>query len=643
MLEFIRNFFSGWIAWIVIGILVFVFAVWGIGNYFTDSGEVIVAEVGDEQITDRQFNERWLAYQRQMRERFGDIFDSGLFEESELRRQVLDAMIDERVLQLAAADARFAVSDEMLRTQIRRFDAFRVGDEFSPEVYRSQLTMAGMTVGGFEGRMRSEMLADQMRGLAAVTAIATDAEIERFVALRDQERDFDFRLYRASDFADDVVIEESDIEAYYQENTSQFMAPAEAMVEYVELTAEQVVDLIEVDEALLRTRYEQARRQFMSEEVRVASHILFEFFPDAGEDEIAEKRALADEVYQRIQDGESFEELARAYSDDPGSAMDGGDLGEVERGMMVDAFERALFDLDEGEVSPPVRSEFGFHIIYNREIIESEGQSFEEARERLAEEAREIELDRAMLEQTDRLMTLTFENDGNLLAVADGMGLELKTAGPIRRDGGEGIFADRQVLDAVFSERVIAGSSSDPISLDDQHVVVVAVTEYTPAQPRELDQVREQIVERLRRERSSVLANEAAVAAREGLEPVDDAPLAALAGDEGEDVEQAREIKRNSTDYPRALVQAVFRMPRPAEQSVEIAVLDAGNGNHAVVALRAVRDGSMERLSGGQIDDVREQLGQGMVNAESPALVQYLRSQYRVTINEDRLRARAFD
>jgi peptidyl-prolyl cis-trans isomerase D len=640
MLESIRNFFSGWIAWLVIGVLVFVFAVWGIGNYFTGTGEIVVAEVGDEAITQQQFNERWLNYQAQMRQRFGEIYDSGLFDEDQLRRQVLEAMIDEQVLQQAAEDAGFGVSDDMLRQEITGFEAFQVAGDFNPELYRSQLSMAGLTPTGFEARLRADLRANQMRSLPAVTALASTQEIARYVALRDQERDFSFRVFAAEDFVEQVELEEGSVESYYEDNSDRFMKPAEAQVRYVQLTPSYVDEFIEIDDSLLRTRYEQSRAQFMSPEIRVASHILFEVFPDADDEQIEAKREAAESAYQRLQDGADFAELASEVSEDPGSADIGGDLGEVERGMMVDAFEQALYNLPEGEFSEPVQTEFGFHIILNRETIESEGQSFEEAREQLAEEARELERERAMLEQTDRLMTINFENEGSLDAVAEGMDLEVQSAGPITRQGTpDGLFADAEVLEAVFSEAVIGGMNSEPITLEDQSVVVVSVNQYAPEEVRPLDEVREQIVETLQREQAGALARAAAEAELESLGELSaEAPLAGLAGDDGEGVTQASAIKRNNTQQPRAVVRAAFRMSKPSEQQPVVAdVVDAQGEDVAIVALTAVRDGRTEALSAAQLEDVRQELAESLVNVEGPALVANLRAKYSIVINEDEL------
>jgi len=319
-----------------------------------------------------------------------------------------------------------------------------------------------------------------------------------------------------------------------------------------------------------------------------------------------------------------------------GSAQQGGDLGVVERGMMTEAFEKALFDLPEGAISDPVRTEFGFHVILNRKIIPEHGKSFAEVRDQLQQEIEESEAERKYLETADRLYDAAFENDGNLLPVAEELHLKIQHAGPFARTDHTGIAANPAVLKAAFSDAVLVdGSTSDPIDLGPNHVMVLRVAEHIKSKTKPLADVHDQIRGILRDQQAAKLAEQAA---DEALDAAQKAGQLVASGEGFKaDIVHADSLGRQDyKEHPQALIDEVFRLERPGDKPV-IRKVSAGGSSFAVVSLSQVLPGDPDKLSGAQREDIRTQLQHEYGSAETAALFAYLRSTFDIDIQPDRM------
>ena len=637
MLQNIRDLISGWLAMVVISLLAIPFALWGINNYFSMSTPTYVAKVADMEISSDQFRQRLQLYRRQMQQRFGDTLDSSFFEQPVIKQNILDVLINEEVLRQSARASGFAVPDSAIQETIAGLPFLQIDGKFSAEAYRTYLTSVGNTFEQFQRRIGEDLLSRSLRSVAAQTSLVSDPEVLAYIQLRDQTRRFDYELFQAADFADQVKVDEAQIETYYQSHPEQFKTVEKVKINYVELDAKDLETHVSIDEQDLKSRYDQEKSQFVAPEQRIASHILLEVPDSADAAKVAEIRARAQSLADRARKGEDFAALAKANSQDAGSAAQGGDLGEVEQGMMTDAFDKALFSLAEGAISDPVRTEFGFHVIYNRKIIPEHGKTFAEVRDQLQHEIEESESERLYLGTADRLYDAAFENDGNLLPVAEELGLEVKHAGPFARGDKTGIAANPAVLKAAFSDAVLVdGSTSDPIDLGPNHVMVLRVAEHIKSKTKPLKDVHDEIQGILRDQAASKLANEAADKAL-------DAALNAKAlvkGGDGfhADIVKAEGIGRQDyKDHPQALITAVFQLPHPQGDNAVIKKVSAGASSYAVVALSKVSPGDPEKLSGGQREDIRGQLESDYGSAETAALFAYLRSTFEIDIQPDRM------
>jgi peptidyl-prolyl cis-trans isomerase D len=638
VLQSIRERLTGILAFFILGILVIPFAFVGVNSYFTSSTDNIVARVNDAEITANDFNQSYSNYRRRMQSIMGAAFDPVAFDTLIARREHLDALIDEELMNQAARSIDLEVDDDRLAEQIRRIPAFQVDGVFNVDVYQSRLLAQGLSPKQFEQEMRTREIMNQLPSGIFSSSITTQSELEEFIGLQEQTRQFKAVLVPAQ--VEEVTVEATaeEIQAYYDENMAAYQSEEMVVIEYLELNALDIPTGTEPDEDFLRSRFEQQEGRFVSPEQRLASHILIEVSPDADDATKETARQQAEDLSGRAKDGEDFAELAREYSQDAGSAALGGDLGWIEPGFMSEAFETALYELSmDNPVSDPVQTGFGWHVIQLREIQASTGMSFEEAREILITEHQAEESEREFLDQADRLVDLIYEDPTTLESAALDLGLDVKQAGPFSRAGGEGIAANPDVVSAAFSDLVLLQASvSDPVDLGENHIVMIRLNEHLPAAARPLEEVSEQITETLKQQRAQDLAKSKA---EELLAALDDegATIESLAEAAGLETVVSDAAKRRDFTPDPVTVREVFRLAGPTGEEPVRAVVDSSNG-FALVILESVTAGSMPENMAQGTQQFRRQIANAAASAESLGVLRQLRDSATVEVFEDRLR-----
>jgi peptidyl-prolyl cis-trans isomerase D len=391
------------------------------------------------------------------------------------------------------------------------------------------------------------------------------------------------------------------------------------------------------EDDVLREEFEDQKARFVSPEQRQVSHILIEVSSDAGEAEKETARQIAEDLSRRARAGEDFASLAIENSQDQGSAPSGGDLGWVETGVMVKAFENAMYELTlEAPISEPVQTGFGWHVILLREIRESTGMSFDEARITLIREYEEDITARAFLEQADRLVDLVYEDPTTLESAALVLDLPVNVAGPFPRSGGEGIATFPEVVREAYSDLVLLqGSVSDPVNLDENHLVMIRLREHLPVALKPLEEVREEIIltlsDNLARDIAKASAMELLAALQNG-----DSELEILATESGLEYARHETVKRNSFVPDATLVQEVFRLQAPAENETVQAVLPTGNG-FAVVEMDTVEMGVLEVGALLARKQYQRVIANNSSSQENYALMKQLRANAEVIVYEDRI------
>jgi peptidyl-prolyl cis-trans isomerase D len=506
------------------------------------------------------------------------------------------------------------VSDASIAERILTAPVFQVDGKFSPQLYERFLRNQGMSPAFFEAQLRKETLTRQLRLGIEQTAFATAPELDRYLRLQNQKRDFGFLTFPVQAFAAKVQISEDEVKRFYEENKTRFMQPETVRIAYVELSADALAASTPVDEQEVRKYYEEHQVEFVKPEARRASHILFSVAAGASAEAEQAARNNAEEVRKRLEKGESFETLAKQLSQDTVSAKQGGDLGFWKRKAGLDtAFEERLFTLKKGELSEPVRSVFGYHIIRLDDIQQSVAEPYEKVRDQIQKKVGEEKARERFYDLAEKLNELTYEHPETLQNAKEELNLTIQHSGYFGRGSGQGIAANPKVVQAAFSEDVLEkGNNSSAIEITPAHVVVLRVEDRRPEAQRPLDEVRGPITEQLRGEKARAAARAAAEKAlatlKGGTVPT------VVAQETGAEWKTVTSVVRTDTQLPRPVVEAAFRMPRPKASAPSLDRASLPSGDEAVVVLSSVQDGA-----GAAPEDKPAEKGMALLEADAVA------------------------
>ena len=577
MLQNIRDNSQGWIAKTIIGIIVMLLALTGFEAIFNAaSNNQNAAEVNGEEISRYDLDQAMNMQRRQLAQQLGQDFDASLLDDRLLRDSALGSLIDRMLLLQSAKSANFAFSSEALDQLILQTPEFQVDGAFSAARFDQVIQQMGYSRLQFRQLLEQEMLIGQLRAGISGTGFVTDQQVDNFARLEMQTRDFATLTLPAQQEA--IEVGDEQIKEYYEANADRFRTPEQVIVEYVELKKESFFDQVEVSDEELQELYQKQIANLA--EQRRAAHILIETGGELSDDEA---KAKIDEIATRVKNGDDFAAVAKEASQDPGSASEGGDLGFAGPGVYDQAFEDALYALNEGEVSAPVKSEFGWHIIKLLGVQSPEVPAFESLKPQLVRELKAQQVEQRFVETSKQLEDSAFEAS-DLAQPAQELGLMVQTTEAFGRDGGEGITANRQVIQAAFSDEVLVdGANSSVIELDPDTSIALRVKEHLKPAAIPLADVREDIVQQLQRS----LAAEAARAKGEQL-------LADLRKGQQPDDGQWQAVEaatRSQEGVAPALLRAVFRMPRPEQQDKpSYSGVALSNGDYAVVRLNGVNE-----------------------------------------------------
>ncbi len=592
MLQAIRERAQGWIAWLIVILISIPFALWGIQSYTGIGGEPVAATVDGADITQRDLDQRFQRTRMELRERLGAAYRPELFDDKQLRREVLDDMIRERLVLETSHALGLRASDQEVRLTVLADPAFRANGRFDNDIYETRLRQNGMIPAQFEDRLRQRLLVAQLARALEATEVVTDREMDEATRLTRQTRDLSYLTLPAERFASDDPVSEAEIASYYEANRAKFQVPEQVKVEYLVLDVQHLPGVDTPSDDKLREAYAAHPEHFGQPERRRARHILVSVPSGADVAAEAQAKAAIQTARQRIAEGEEFAAVAQEVSQDPGTKGRGGDLGEFGRGVMDPAFEQAAFSLTQGQLSEPVRSRFGYHLIETTGITPASTKPFEAVRAELIAEVTQQEASSHFFDQSERLATLVYEAPDSLAPAAEQLGLEVQTSDWIPRTGGTDFFGNPKVLNAAFSDDLIKqGVNSELIEpeRDRMQALVLRVLDHRDASSKPLPDVRDEIVAALRQVRAREAAFAAAEAMRQRLN--DGASLADVAGDYA--VASPGSVRREDGGVPQEVRDVAFTLSRPAQGSVSAGSTKLNDGA-ALVVVSQVEDGSLE-------------------------------------------------
>lgn len=636
MLANIRDKAKGWVAWLLVILISIPFALWGINSYFEAQARVPVAEVNGETISLDDFQQALEAQRRALRRSLGKRATPGLLDSPRLKRQVLDAMIARQLLIEDAAARGFRISDAQLRELIRSDPAFQRGGRFDKRLYERALRNAGLDPVAFEESLRADNTIAQLRNGFVESAIVPMAELNRLLRIVDQVREFEYATLRPAMFMTAIRVSEEDVRAYYDSHRNDFQEPEKVRLQYLRLSVGDIARKIRVDEAALRQAYQEEANRYVVPEARRARHILVRVSEGADANAVAEARRKAESLRARLLDGADFAELARKESADRLTATKGGDLGFVSRGVMEPAFDKALFALRPGEISRPVRTRYGWHLIRLEAVRPEKRKPLAEVRAELEAQIRRKEASRRFLDLAETFRDLVYEQPDSLQPAADELDLKVETTDWVTRRGGKGIAGNPKVVAAAFSEEVLAGENSEVIELDPDTLVALRIAEHRPARQRPLTEVRDEVERRLRIEKARARAVEAGQKILARLRAGGD--WKSLLGAAGVSARSSGVVKRDAAEgVPSAVLRQAFRLTKPREGPT-YGALDRGAEGYVLIRLTRVTDGDPAKVDDKLRKRARELLRRRNGEEFFAAYREGLRQAADIVIHEDNLR-----
>ncbi len=601
LIQRLRDGSDGILAKVIIGLIIIVFGLFGFGSITTFLAPVPkVATVNGQDVT-QQAMEIAVERNRRLLQARGVTLDQ--INEDELRDNVLRELISREILSQATDEFDLYYSDALLDGEIISSDVFKVDGVFNADQFQNVIRSAGYTPLVYRDEMRTDSLFSQMLAGIRQSAFVTEAESKRYSSLLSQTRDLAYLQIRVDGLIDEVSVSDEEIADYYADRSVDFVTEETVNLQYVELKHEQLAAELEVDEEALEQYYRENQGDYSTDESRRVAHILIEASDDLS---MEATQVKANEVYGRIKQGEDFAALAGDVSDDVGSRDNGGDLGFNPQGTFFPEFEAAAYGLALDQVSEPVETEIGYHIIKLLEINEAVQPTLADVRVEVEQRYRMYATEDEFVTSSSRLAEMLFEAI-DLEAPAAELGLEVLSTGNLSRESENFLMANNSVATAAFSADVlIDGNNSDLLELTDSHHVGIRVEGYSPSVSRSLAEVTEDIRYILRRGKAESLAG---VTADSIVEAINGGSLSQYVANEyGLDWIVAPSLSRFSRDINPLVMREAFKLPRPADDKESLGIAILPNGDSLVLRVSEVTNRPSTELVEAEVASFRESL-----------------------------------
>ncbi|HNC51463.1 MAG TPA: SurA N-terminal domain-containing protein [Accumulibacter sp.] len=620
---------------IFLALITLPFAFWGVDSYVRNMGAGSdLASVGDSKITMPQFDQAWRAQQERMRQALGANFRPEAMNTPAAKLAVLNSLIDQRLLLLEAAKGRLAAGDDQLRAVIGKIPALQENGQFSLARYQAVLAAQGMSQAQFEGQLRQDLTLQQLIAAIGETSIVGDAVLDRLLHIQAEERQIAESRITPEQFAGQVKVDTESVRKYYEENGKRFEVAEQARVEYVVLSLEGLLAQVKPADAEVSAWYDSHKDRYQQAEEKRASHILIATGSDV--EQAKQAKAKADEVLKEVQKSPArFAELARQYSQDPGSADKGGDLGFFARGTMVKPFEEAAFKLRESDAPVLVQSDFGYHIIKVTGSKPGRQRALAEVRPEIEEELKRQTASRQFAESAEAFSNMVYEQPDSLQPAAERFKLKSQQSGWLPRNATQemlpalGQLGNQKVLAAVFSEDSLKNRrNTEVVEIAPNTLLAARVVDYRPASVKPLEAVKADIEAALKTREEAALARAAGESRlRELQQGADDKVAWATIGN----------VSRQETRrLPPAALKAIFKgdvSKLPAYVGAEV-----GGGTYAL--FRITKVSYPEKVDDGRRKALQREYGTILGQEDFAAYLAGLRQRYKIDINRSALESK---
>lgn len=605
MLQSIRDRSQGLIVGIIVFLISMTFALWGIQEYIQAGARVIVAEVEGEEIELREFQNAFQQLRRQAQSLLGESFDSVDWASDIVKQRALDELVSSHLLAQLADDSRIRITDAQVTRRIQKLPAFQDEVGFSRSLYEQRVSLYGFSEQGFEQEVRRDLATAQLRAGMASSAFVTTEEARWVERLRRQKRDIGYGVLPVSEFENDLQLDDAFLESYFEKHRERYRTLEDLSLEYLEISAAALEGAVPVNDEVLRINYGENETSYRISEQRDVNHLLIRLAERAPTDEVKSAQDKAEEIRARVAAGETLQEIALELSKREDMEVEAGETGYFERGVMAPEFEQAAFALEIDEISGPVRTKFGYHLLELKDVKPGRLRSFNESLSDVEVAYRADESKKLFFEQAERFSNLVYEHPEDLDVAANALGLAIQTTEMLTRAQIASEFSEKVTVAAFESDVLVNGLNSEPIELEDGRVMAVRALKHRPAIIPLFQVVREQVRADARGERLRELAEEAGRGVIDELR--NGGTVADLIGSRGFGWERIEAADRETSGVSRAILRAAFRADVPENGPVFTGV-SVGEGDYAVIRVANVVTPSVDDIDSIDVDEVRQKM-----------------------------------
>ncbi|MCK5898520.1 MAG: SurA N-terminal domain-containing protein [Methylococcales bacterium] len=577
MLQKIREKSQGVFAWAILIVICVPFALWGIQNYIGGASEDALVTVGDREFFQNDLNK---AYQQYSQKLAGMKID-----EATVRQQATLKLVKDEVLLQHVRDQDLIISDEKAKEFIQGLEYFQVDGKFDNKRYKALLSAQQLSSSQFVQRIKQAQVMEQYQRSILSTSFATDYDIEQFFKIQNQKRNINYITIPVVPIT--VAPDEASVQKYYQENQNRYKTTEKISVEYIQLSLNDLAEKITLTDAQLKAFYEEQKETYTSKERRRISHILFSFGKDGNDEAVLATAQAA----QKQLATKSFETLALEISSDEITAKKGGDLGLFEIGGLEESLEKAVTQLTLGQVSAPVKSSFGYHLLKVTELVPVATKPFEEAKAEVTKALQRKSAETDFYEMAERLAEVSYENTSSLTAAAETIGATIEKTDLFSKDSGEGIAQDPIIRAAAFSEDVLKGNNSESLEIGNDKVIVLRLSKHQPASVQPLETVKANIVTLLLTQKAQQQASNAAADLKQQL--LDGKNIQTLATEKSLEVKSLNDFERQNKLLALPVNYAVFKAAKPSDNKPTILTVALNTGEQYIIALNKVTEGAL--------------------------------------------------
>lgn len=635
MLLKIRDIATGWLAALIVAILIIPFAFFGIDYYFNQSTEPYVAKVNDNEIKQSYFQRALSNYHQQMQNALGTSVDA---DDPFIKQQTLNRIIDSEVLNQTTQDAGLNVSNEGVLETIRQFDIFHDSEGFDADIYQRSISSMGTPPAVFEQQVKLDMMSEQLQAAISESSFTTKKELENIVRLKKQSRDFSYALVSLNSIKENTEVTPEEIENYYEQNKAGFKRPKQVKVEYLKLTLDKVKGQINLTNDDLENYFTNNQLAYNDPEKRKIWQIKIGIPENATEEQKQASKAKAEELLIATKDGIAFEKIAETMSSasEDDIKVDVSETGFKKQGDLLKVIDDVVFSLNKGETSEILEDANAYFIVNVSDIQDMREVSFEEVKDKVEADLKSEKSQKMYFELADQMAALSYEHPDTLEVASDAIDIAVETSEYFTQDAtGENFdFSNPKVIAAAFSEDVMTnGNNSDVIELNDTEAMVLRVSDVIDEGQQTMAEVSTLIVETLKNTKATNRASEIGEKLLSLLEKGESTD--AVLSEHGLEFKQAEQVTRDDISVNRSVLRTAFRLEPPQDEQSAVTGTQLGNGDYVVVSLKSIQ--YPEKIMGIDVDNQSKEMNRVRAESDWGSYFEALKDSADITILENNL------